>query len=346
MANYFIIGGDGKEYGPVTEADVHLWIAESRLNAQSLAKSESDAEFRPLGAFPEFAEALGEKIPAPIAPLKSSASSEFLERDYELDLGGCISRGWTLLKENFSPIFLGTLLASLAFATALVFFTIISFPLNVVIGHSSIFIKVLYGYFLTAVFSPIIGPLMGGIYLICIKAIRGNQVGAGDVFIGFKKSFFQLSLASAAVGLIVQACNIPFKFAWLVKVGPILQQLQGIQAMNPADMQALLQQLAAAFIAILPLFLICLVPMIYLQTCFLFSIPLVIDKELDFMGAMKLSWRKVNQHWWQVFGLSILAGLVSLLGVFACGVGLLFSIPVGLAALMIAYETIFGETKA
>ena len=55
MANYFIIGGDGKEYGPVTDADVRLWIAEGRLNAQSLAKGEGDAEFRALAQFPEFA---------------------------------------------------------------------------------------------------------------------------------------------------------------------------------------------------------------------------------------------------------------------------------------------------
>jgi hypothetical protein len=62
--NYTIIGGDGKQYGPVTEADLRQWIAEGRLNAQSLAKAESDAEFRPLSTFPEFASAFG----APAAP--------------------------------------------------------------------------------------------------------------------------------------------------------------------------------------------------------------------------------------------------------------------------------------
>jgi GYF domain 2 len=50
MANYTIIGGDGKQYGPITEGEIRKWIAEGRLNAQSLAKSESDAEFRPCRA--------------------------------------------------------------------------------------------------------------------------------------------------------------------------------------------------------------------------------------------------------------------------------------------------------
>ena len=63
MANYLIIGGDGKEYGPVTSADVRQWLAEGRLNAQSLAKAESDADFRALAQFPEFADAFA--APAP-----------------------------------------------------------------------------------------------------------------------------------------------------------------------------------------------------------------------------------------------------------------------------------------
>jgi hypothetical protein len=64
MANYLIIGGDQKEYGPITAEDVCKWIAEGRLNAQSRAKAEGDVEFRPLSAFPEFAGALA----APDAP--------------------------------------------------------------------------------------------------------------------------------------------------------------------------------------------------------------------------------------------------------------------------------------
>ena len=54
MANYTIIGGDGKEYGYVSGEDLRKWIAEGRLNAQSLVKAEGEAEFRPLSTFPEF----------------------------------------------------------------------------------------------------------------------------------------------------------------------------------------------------------------------------------------------------------------------------------------------------
>ena len=56
MANYVIIGGDGKQYGPVSGEDLRQWLAEGRLNALTLAKGEGDAEFRQLSAFPELAD--------------------------------------------------------------------------------------------------------------------------------------------------------------------------------------------------------------------------------------------------------------------------------------------------
>jgi hypothetical protein len=66
---FTIIGGDGKEYGSVTTEDLRKWIAEGRLNAQSLAKAEGDAEFRPLSAFPEFANAFGAGTAGTIASI-------------------------------------------------------------------------------------------------------------------------------------------------------------------------------------------------------------------------------------------------------------------------------------
>jgi hypothetical protein len=56
MATYTIIGGDQKPYSSVTADDIRRWIADGRLNAQSLAKEENDTEWRPLSAFPEFAD--------------------------------------------------------------------------------------------------------------------------------------------------------------------------------------------------------------------------------------------------------------------------------------------------
>jgi len=85
MATYTIIGGDQKEYGSVTADDLRKWIADGRLNAQSLAKEENDTEWRPLSAFPEFADALGVSS-APPPPLTAPIAGAGGGRDAALQL--------------------------------------------------------------------------------------------------------------------------------------------------------------------------------------------------------------------------------------------------------------------
>jgi prepilin-type processing-associated H-X9-DG protein len=68
MATYTIIGSDQKQYGSVTPDDVRRWIAEGRLNEQSLLKGPGETEFRPLPDFPEFADALAAKAAPTIEP--------------------------------------------------------------------------------------------------------------------------------------------------------------------------------------------------------------------------------------------------------------------------------------
>lgn len=52
---YKIIGGDGRQYGPISIEQVRQWIAEGRANAQTLAQAEGAADWKPLGTFAEFA---------------------------------------------------------------------------------------------------------------------------------------------------------------------------------------------------------------------------------------------------------------------------------------------------
>ena len=99
-------------------------------------------------------------------------------------------------------------------------------------------------------------------------------------------------------------------------------------------------------VAVLLAFFVCLIPTIYLQVRWLFTLPLIIDRQMDFWTAMKVSWRMVGKHWWQVFGLMILVGLLNIVGLIACCVGVLFTAPIGYGALMYAYETIFSSAGA
>jgi hypothetical protein len=343
MANYFIIGGDDKEYGPVSDADVRLWIAEGRLSAASRAKAENDAEFRTLAQFPEFAAALApQAAPATIAPVRTA--TDFLERDYELDLGGCISRGWELLKGNFATIFVSFLimiLVEMACAGALNLVTL-AFVKGLL--HAPIVLRIGYNYFFTAVLSLVMGPLMGGLFLVYLKTIRRQATSIGEVFAGFQTAFGQLFLGALVVSLIVNACMLPFNFVWQTKAGPLLEQMQQMQS-DPTGMQNLLPQLVSAFTGALPVLFVCLIPVTFLTVSWQFTLPLIIDKQMNFGTAMKTSFKMVGKHWWQVFGLTILVGLVSFAGVLGCCIGVLFTAPIGIAGMMFAYETIFGAEK-
>jgi uncharacterized RDD family membrane protein YckC len=52
---FIIIGGDGKEYGPVTPEQVRAWIKAGRANLDTSAKALGSEEWRRLGDYAEFA---------------------------------------------------------------------------------------------------------------------------------------------------------------------------------------------------------------------------------------------------------------------------------------------------
>lgn len=56
---FIIIGGDGKEYGPVTADQVRAWIAAGRANHETRAKQVGSEEWRRLADFAEFGPPFG-----------------------------------------------------------------------------------------------------------------------------------------------------------------------------------------------------------------------------------------------------------------------------------------------
>src|SRR5882672_3488557 len=220
MATYKIIGGDRKEYGPVTADELRAWVAEGRLNGQSLAQAEGEQEWKPLASMPEFAAALsaqaGQAGPAAtgIAPVHIEAwTAEVLTRRPEVRAGQCLAQSWSLLTSNFGVLF---------GATFLVWMISLIIQLIPVVG----------------MFYPVIwGVLYGGLYLVFLNRIRGRPASVGDVFAGFSAIFAQLLLAG-------------FVSAVLTVIG------------------------------LLPCCLI--VPGLFLFVAWIFSVPLVADKRLEF----------------------------------------------------------------
>jgi capsular polysaccharide biosynthesis protein/predicted Ser/Thr protein kinase len=91
-------------------------------------------------------------------------------------------------------------------------------------------------------------------------------------------------------------------------------------------------------------FLCLILPGIFLFVAWFFTLPLVIDKRLDFWPAMRLSLRTIIKHWWKFLAFLLVLALVNLGGVLLCIVGVFITLPLSIAALMYAYEDIFNPS--
>jgi uncharacterized membrane protein len=329
MANYYIIGGDGREYGPITADEVRKWAGEGRLNEQTSAKAESDAEWRPLSKFPEFADIFGGESgsAATEPPGLTGSPGTWQEGDYDLDLWGSFVRGWELLKNNFGVLFVGPLIY---FLFEIFVGLLSSIP---VVGHAFRLVNLV-----------LTGPLMAGVFYQFILVNRGEKTAVGDIFGGFRRRFIHLVLGYLVVTVFSLLCFAPVIILYGAKLLAIMHQAQSVGS-DQAAAAEMMKNFLGVMLSGLPWILVCMIPSIYVSVSFIFTLPLIIDKDLDFWPAMQASRRMVAKHWWLLFGMLVLVGLVSMVGIFGCCIGILFTIPIGYGALMSAYETIFGKPQ-
>ena len=227
-------------------------------------------------------------------PLPAAASGEslpeLLARDYQLNIGHCLRRGWDLVRNNFWPLvgmtaFVMVVLAG-APSTGFIFSTVQPRGTASINGTVSI-----VGILLS-------GPFLGGLYLYFLKKIRGEASGVEAAFIGFRQPLPHLVLAS-------------FVMTSLIALG----------------------------------FLCLILPGIGLLVSWKFTLPLIVDKGLDFWKAMQVSRKVISKHWWKFFGLVIVLALFNLAGILALIVGIFITVPISIAALMYAYEDVIGTAK-
>jgi hypothetical protein len=312
---YRIIGADQREYGPVTADELRTWIAQGRANGQSPIKPDGATEWKPLGTFPEFAAALGASRSGPIPPTLaadySTLPADIRERDYDLDIGHCIGRAWNLIKENFWTVVGGcTIFVLIKLGLAL--FSYIPL-LGILVGVGSLIIN---------------GALMGGLYYFLLKCARHENANIGQLFAGFGPRFAHLLLVNMIQVLILIGASLPGGVIGFIGAWPLFQDAE------PTATQLIMMVIGAILV---------LVPLIYLSISWVFSFALVIDKQLDFWPAMETSRRVVGKHWFVIFALAIVVGLMGFVGFIGCCVGVFVTITAGWTTLVFAYEDIFGQ---
>ncbi|MES2696815.1 MAG: DUF4339 domain-containing protein [Verrucomicrobiota bacterium] len=329
---FTIIGGDGKEYGPATVDQLRGWIASGRANLDTQAKIAGSTEWHRLGDFPEFASGGATSVPGATPPTTFTApvpaaapvamgpidpktfAADLIARSGKLDVFSCLDRAFKLWTGNFLP---------LVGVTLLIF--IIGFVLSLVPFFGSLAQLILTGVF------------YGGLYYYYLGRMRGQPRSVGDAFAGFSRFPGALILAGVLTSLIPVIIGFVFAGSWFFSIFAELAAAKAagtVPNIVPPTGGTLFAFMAAAVL------------ILYISVAFIFTIPLVIDRGLGAWQAMMVSMRVVSHQWFRVFFLLLLAFILTMLGMIAFIIGVLFTFPIMIGSVLYAYEDLCNPKAA
>lgn len=224
-----------------------------------------------------------------------------------VNAGECVSSGWELLKRNYG-MYLGIALITLI--------------LTGCIPCLNIFL---------------IGPIMGGVFYVVLKDMRGEQVEFGMMFKGFEKfvPLMVIGLIQAIPGVIAQVVQYAVRFA---QIGLNTGRDGGLDFFQSSG-----SALGAGFaiIAII-LGLGFIVFGIIWWLCLFCAIPLAMEHDLGPIDAIRLSARAGMSNVGGLIVLLLFQILIVLLGIVMLCLGVFFfSIPLVYIANAFAYRQIF-----
>ena len=190
-------------------------------------------------------------------------------------------------------------------------------------------VAILLGSFVP--FGIVLGPMMCGIYMALFRRRRGEMVEFGILFKGF--DYFGESIVATLIHYVPMVMIIvPF---YIVMYGGLFHNRQQGGEPDPSN-------LVAYFAVLMVLGLIMMVMIILLSVIFTFSYPLIVDRKMSGLDAVKLSARGALANFWSLLGLLLLNGLIAFAGVLLCYVGMFLALPITFAAISVAYEQVFG----
>ena len=181
----------------------------------------------------------------------------------------------------------------------------------------------------------LIGPMMVGIYLCLFRRMRGEPVDFGTLFKGF--DYFAQSLIAALLQMIpMVVIMVPFYIVIFVLMMTSMPRGGG-----PMDPDAS-SRFMFTFFGFEAVFILVMIAVgIAVNIFFMFAFPLIADRGLSGLEAVKLSIKAGKANFGGILGLLLLNAGIGLLGVLACYVGVFFIMPISLASYAVAYRRVF-----
>ena len=351
MKQYFIIGGNGKEYGPVPESEVYEWIKEGRANGDTRIKETEAEEWSLIRNLEQFnLSTLPSKDPEGI-PALPNAPANNETRDFNVWSAGCINRGFEVYRNNIGEASLLVLvLLGISVIVNIIFYLAL---IPIIVGSAAIAMIPVVGIILNLIlwtvlpilFFSLFAPLAPGPILFLIRLVRNESARMEDVIAGYTRNAIQCVLAFLIQNVIYHIFVFLGCLLIILLVGwPIVKMvMEAAEAGSGAPTPVLPEYGIMSYFGMLIGILFIIIPIIYLIIGWAYSMILIIDRKMNFWPAMELSRKVVTKHWFQIFFFLIAIGIISSLGVIVCGVGLFFTIPMAMTMFAASYVHIFDE---
>ena len=180
----------------------------------------------------------------------------------------------------------------------------------------------------------LLGPMMVGIFLCLQERQRNQPVEFGLLFKGF--DLFVPSLIVAVLKMIpIFIILIPY---YIFVFAMMAAMPRGRP--SPDDSQGFV----FAFLGMELLFAAVIITVsIVVEMFFMFAFPLVADRKMSGLDAVKLSFRAGRANLGGILGLMLLNALFVILGMLACIIGVYFYFPIAIASQAIAYRRVFPD---
>jgi hypothetical protein len=159
-------------------------------------------------------------------------------------------------------------------------------------------------------------PMVAGLCLMFSEKLQGNKPELAHLWEGLSSRF----PAAISVWVIMMLAAIPFD-----GINYYLHSLRGPWP----DI--------GVGVIFVGLWLVC--------TPLFFAIPLIADRDLSAMAAVRLSWSQVRPRWGGIFLATVVYSLVMMVGVLACGFGIIITLPLVVGAQMLAYRELLRDVE-
>jgi hypothetical protein len=225
-----------------------------------------------------------------------------------ISAGDCIANGWNLVKQDLG-LYLGISLLAIIIITC--------------IPCVNIFL---------------VGPIMGGIYFMMLRSMRGESVDFGMMFKGFEH-FLPLMV----VGIVVAIPEMAFQgVRFVVDISQLFKGGSSSTA-DPVFFQAGFSDaidIGVLWLLVGIAFAFGLFGFVWRIMLF-FAVPLALEYKLGPLQAMKLSVSATMSNLGGLILLTILEVVIVMLGILALCIGIFLAIPVIWAANAFAYRQVF-----